>query len=136
MADLFRKLEGAALDTTEALNVVLESLLYNEAGLIPAITQDADSGDVLMLAWMNRTAIERTLSDGRGTYFSRSRGKLWQKGETSGHFQDLVEMRFDCDGDAILLRVRQQGPACHTNRPNCFYLRAEGDRVRVISAPA
>ena len=114
----------------------LDAINWDNNGLVPAIAQDVETGQVLTLAWMNRDAIEKTLADGRATYFSRSRGKLWRKGEMSGHFQDLEEMRFDCDGDAILLRVRQQGPACHTNRPNCFYLQVDGDRVRVISAPA
>ncbi len=97
------------------------SLKFDEQGLIPAIAQDADSGEVLMLAWMNAAAVARTLATGRVTYWSRSRGKLWVKGETSGHVQELVEMRIDCDRDTILVLVRQRGPACHTNRRSCFY---------------
>ncbi len=97
------------------------SLKFNEQGLIPAIAQDADSGEVLMLAWMNAEAVARTCQSGRVTYWSRSRGKLWVKGETSGHVQELVEMRIDCDRDTLLVLVRQTGPACHTNRRSCFY---------------
>ncbi len=97
------------------------SLKYNDQGLIPVIAQDADSGEVLMLAWMNAEAVARTRHSGRVTYWSRSRGKLWVKGETSGHVQELVEMRVDCDRDTLLVLVRQTGPACHTNRRSCFY---------------
>ena len=113
----------------------LDSVKFNADGLVPAIAQDADSGEVLMLAWMNRQAIEHTLAEGVACYYSRSRDALWRKGETSGHVQDLVSVRFDCDGDAVLLKVRQTGPACHTNRPSCFYLEVDDDRVRVISEP-
>ena len=98
-----------------------ESLTYNEAGLIPAIAQDAESGEVLMMAWMNAEAVARTLATGRVTYWSRSRAAFWVKGESSGHVQELVELRVDCDRDALLVRVRQTGPACHTNRRSCFY---------------
>jgi phosphoribosyl-AMP cyclohydrolase len=135
VADLFNEFEEADLDTTRSLDTVLSALPYDANGLVPAIAQDAETGEVLMLAWMNRAAIERTLAEGRACYYSRSRQTLWQKGETSGHVQALEELSFDCDGDAILLRVRQTGPACHTNRPSCFYLRVEGDQVRVISKP-
>ena len=88
-----------------------------------------------MLAWMNRQALERTLRDGYACYWSRSRSQLWVKGETSGHRQKLLELRFDCDGDAVLLLVEQVGPACHTNRPSCFYALVDGDSVRVTSDP-
>ena len=84
---------------------------------------------------MSRVSIEATLEDGWVTYFSRSRNELWRKGESSGHRQSLEAMRFDCDGDAILLSVKQEGPACHTNRPNCFYLKVEGDNVVIESEP-
>jgi len=97
------------------------SLTYDAAGLLPVIAQDADSLAVLMLAWMNADAVARTLATGRVTYWSRSRQALWVKGESSGHVQDLVEMRLDCDRDCLLVLVRQTGPACHTNRPSCFY---------------
>lgn len=107
---------------------MLARLRFDERGLIPAIAQDAASGDVLMLAWMNADAIRASLAEGRAVYWSRSRGALWRKGESSGHTQKLVDFRFDCDADALLLVVDQTGPACHTNRPNCFFtaLRAEG----------
>ncbi len=111
----------------------LDDLVFNEHGLIPAIAQDAESGQVLMVAWMDRTAITRTLAEGYACYWSRSRKAYWRKGETSGHLQELRELRFDCDGDAILLKVAQTGPACHTNRPSCFYLLVDGARVRVTS---
>lgn len=94
---------------------------FNADGLIAAIAQDADTGDVLMLAWMNDAALRATIDTGRGTYWSRSRQALWIKGETSGHTQAVVEIRVDCDQDAVLLKVRQTGGACHTGRASCFY---------------
>jgi len=97
------------------------TLSYNEAGLIPAIAQDEASGAVLMMAWMNAEAVAQTLATGRVTYWSRSRQAFWVKGETSGHAQELVGMRIDCDRDSLLLQVRQTGPACHTGRRSCFY---------------
>ena len=127
------QLETAITGTRERLTDVLDALRYNDDGLVAAIAQDADTGDVLMLAWMNRTAIERTLADGYATYYSRSRQTLWRKGETSGHVQRVRRMRIDCDGDAILLTVEQTGPACHTDRPTCFYLMVDGNDV-VVSA--
>ena len=90
-------------------------------GLIAAIAQDASSDEVLMLAWMNREALIQTLETKRATYFSRSRQKLWFKGESSGNFQEVVELKFDCDGDAILLKVKQTGAACHTGEKSCFH---------------
>ena len=110
------------------------SLRYNDAGLIPVIAQDYTTGDVLMLAWMNADAVARTLATGRVTYWSRSRGAFWVKGETSGHVQDLVEMRIDCDRDCLLLRVHQTGPACHTNRRSCFYTAVQGGAEVVVIA--
>ena len=97
------------------------TLKFNADGLIPAIAQDATSGEVLMLAWMNAESIERTLETGQVTYWSRSRQSFWVKGETSGNLQRLVEMRLDCDRDCLLVRVEQTGPACHTGRRSCFY---------------
>ena len=97
------------------------SLIYNDAGLIPVIAQDVHTGDVLMMAWMNAQAVAQTLVTGRVTYWSRSRQAFWIKGESSGHVQELVELRVDCDRDCLLVRVRQTGPACHTNRRSCFY---------------
>ena len=102
---------------------------------MPAIAQDHATGAVLMLAWMNREAIEQTLTTGRVVYFSRSRQALWRKGDTSGNTQGLVSLRFDCDADAILLSVNQQGPACHTDRTHCFYLEVRGDSVVVDGEP-
>ena len=101
------------------------TLTYNEAGLIPAIAQDHGTGEVLMLAWMNADAVTRTLETGHVTYWSRSRQAFWVKGETSGHVQELVEFRVDCDRDAILVRVRQTGPACHTGERSCFFTKVE-----------
>lgn len=97
------------------------SLKYDANGLIPCIAQDDESGEVLMMAWMNAQSVAQTLATGRVTYWSRSRAAFWIKGETSGHVQHLVELRVDCDRDCLLVRVRQQGPACHTNRRSCFY---------------
>ena len=111
------------------------SLRYNDQGLIPAIAQDEASGDVLMMAWMNPEAVARTLQTGRVTYWSRSRQAFWVKGETSGHVQELVELRVDCDRDALLLRVRQTGPACHTGRRSCFYTAVRGGDEVEIEAP-
>jgi phosphoribosyl-AMP cyclohydrolase len=112
---------------------------FNADGLITVITVDHASGEVLMLAHMNSEALSRTLSTGDAWYFSRSRNALWRKGETSGNTQRVVEMRVDCDQDAILIRVEQQGPACHTNRRSCFYRVVEtgpGDPVlRITSLP-
>lgn len=98
-----------------------DSLTYNDKGLIPAIAQDAATGEVLMMAWMNSGAVAQTLATGRVTYWSRSRQSFWIKGETSGNTQQLVEMSVDCDRDCLLLQVEQTGPACHTNRRSCFY---------------
>lgn len=111
------------------------SLKYDDKGLIPAIAQDAGTGDVLMFAWMNRDAVEATLASGDVTYWSRSRGELWRKGATSGHVQRLVEMRVDCDRDCLLLRIEQTGPACHTNRRSCFYTAIDADGERELMAP-
>ena len=107
------------------MSAFLEALKFDAAGLIPAIAQQHDSGEVLMLAWMTREAVEETLATSRVCYWSRSRQKLWRKGETSGHVQRLVEMRLDCDGDTLLLRVDQEGPACHTGERSCFFRRIE-----------
>jgi len=104
-------------------------LKYNADGLIPAIAQQHDTGEVLMMAWMNREAVAETLATGQVCYFSRSRNKLWRKGERSGQAQRLVEFRFDCDADAVLLQVDQSGVACHTGRRNCFYRAVQGDDV-------
>jgi len=111
------------------------SLRYDANGLIPAIAQDHATGDVLMMAWMTAEAVAMTLASGRVTYWSRSRGAFWAKGETSGHVQRLVEMRVDCDRDCLLLMVEQTGPACHTNRRSCFYTAVRADEEIEIMAP-
>lgn len=126
-------LEVAAAGTSVDLAEFLDAVKFNDQGLVPAIAQDRASGTVLMLAWMNRTSIEQTLASGSVTYFSRSRQSLWQKGEASGNTQRLLSMQFDCDGDAILMQVDQTGPACHTERANCFYLDVQGRQVVVNS---
>ena len=111
------------------------TLRYDAQGLVPAIAQDAATGAVLMLAWMNAEAVAETLATGRVTYWSRSRRALWRKGETSGHVQRLVEMRIDCDRDALLLLVEQTGPACHTGRRSCFHTAVRDGREVEILAP-
>ncbi len=111
------------------------SLKYDANGLIPCIAQDHVSGEVLMMAWMNRAALERTLATGNVTYWSRSRQAFWVKGETSGHIQKLVEMRIDCDRDCLLALVDQTGPACHTNRRSCFYVALRDQREVEILEP-
>jgi phosphoribosyl-AMP cyclohydrolase len=119
---------------------ILDAIAFGENGLVPAIAQQHDSGEVLMLAWMNREAVAETLASGRVCYFSRSRARLWRKGETSGQEQRLVELRVDCDGDTLLLLVDQHGVACHTGRRACFFRAArQGDeriwRLVEIAAP-
>lgn len=112
----------------------IDQLIFNDSGLIPVVTQEATSGEVLMLAFANRTAVERTMETGRAHYWSRSRNALWQKGETSGHVQEIVEVRADCDADSLLYLVRQTGPACHTGEHSCFHRLAEGDQLSTASA--
>ena len=106
-----------------AREAFVNAVAFNEDGLVPVIAQSAATGAVLMMAWMNRETLERTLLTGEVTYWSRSRQDVWRKGETSGHTQHLVEAWIDCDGDALLLKVDQIGPACHTGAPSCFYRR-------------
>lgn len=123
VSTLFKRLEGALPDDTLPAAVeVLDAVGFNADGLIPAIAQQHDSGEVLMMAWMNREALEETLSTGRVCYFSRSRGKLWRKGESSGQQQLLKAATLDCDGDTLLLQVEQTGAACHSGRRSCFYV--------------
>jgi phosphoribosyl-AMP cyclohydrolase len=111
----------------------LGSVSFDASGLVPAIAQQHDTGEVLMMAWMNRAAIEETLHTGRVCYWSRSRGKLWRKGETSGQVQRLVELRIDCDNDCLLLLVDQTGVACHTGRRSCFFTAIRGGERTVIA---
>ena len=115
----------------------VSSLRFDDRGLIPAIAQDATSGEVLMMAWMNAEAVAKTLETGRVTYWSRSRKAFWIKGESSGHVQKLVDFRVDCDRDCLLVVVNQTGPACHTNRRSCFYTGVrEGVEVELMSPVA
>jgi phosphoribosyl-AMP cyclohydrolase len=111
---------------------LLALVSFNTDGLVPAIAQQHDTGEVLMMAWMNRDAIDETLSTGRVCYYSRSRAGLWRKGETSGQVQHLKELRVDCDGDTLLLLVDQKGVACHTGRRSCFYRAARDGTVATI----
>jgi len=126
------ELEHASAGESRPLSTVLNALPWNADGLIAAIAQQHDTGQVLMLAWMNRAALDETLNRGQVCYWSRSRRRLWRKGETSGHRQRLVQARLDCDGDAVLLLVDQHGPACHTGRLSCFYNAVDRDRVMVL----
>ncbi len=111
-----------------------DSLKFDASGLLPVIAQEAETGEVLMLAWMNAEAVRRTLDTGRVTYWSRSRQEYWVKGETSGNVQHLLELRLDCDRDCLLVRVRQTGPACHTGRRSCFYTAIRnGEEVELLA---
>ena len=111
------------------------TLRFDEKGLIPAIAQDVEDGTVLMMAWMNQEAVEQTLSSRKVSYWSRSRQSFWVKGESSGHIQELVDFRYDCDRDCVLVLVKQTGPACHTNRRSCFYSAVRNDEVVEIMQP-
>lgn len=106
---------------TEEMDSLLGRIQWNEQGLVPAIAQDAENGEVLMMAWMNRESLKLTITSGRAVYFSRSRNCLWRKGDTSGHTQALVELRVDCDADCLLMKVHQTGAACHTGSRSCFF---------------
>jgi len=131
----FKELESLKAGQGFALEDALAALPWNADGLLPAIAQQYDSGEVLMLAWMNETALRETLQKRRVCYWSRSRQSLWRKGESSGQIQELRELRFDCDGDTILLKVDQTGPACHTGRRDCFYNKVDGERLVVDREP-
>jgi phosphoribosyl-AMP cyclohydrolase len=112
--------------STEEL-VGIDQVVFDERGLVPVIAQDVETGDVLMLAWATRESLRMTITEGRMVYWSRSRGELWRKGETSGHVQHLDELRVDCDADVVLARVHQEGAACHTGARTCFF-RSLGER--------
>jgi len=116
---------------------VIESLKWNADGLVPAIVQDVSNGRVLMLAWMNRAALEKTMETRRTWFWSRSRQKYWMKGETSGHVQVVKDVAFDCDGDTILIQVEQKGAACHEGYRSCFFrsLRDDGNASQVTESP-
>jgi phosphoribosyl-AMP cyclohydrolase len=126
----------AAEHYTGAMMDWLDQIKWDAQGLLPVIAQERDSGDVLMFAWMNREALALTAARGQAVYWSRSRGKLWHKGEESGHLQLVHEMRLDCDNDVLLLKITQQGHepgiACHTGRHSCFYQRYESGRWEVV----
>ena len=128
----FKSIESASLGQAFPLDKAINELSFNDQGLIAVITQDFTSKDVRMMAWMNLSALLKTLDTGQMTYWSRSRNALWIKGETSGHTQELVEMSFDCDGDTILCKVNQKGAACHTRRPNCFYLKTQVQNNQIV----
>ena len=132
---IWKKTEKFETGQSMPLTQVMSDLPWNEQGLLPAIAQQFDSKEVLMMAWMNQQALQETLQTGRVCYWSRSRQQLWRKGESSGQVQLLKEMRFDCDGDTVLLLVDQTGPACHTGRRHCFYNLVRDDEVVVDSEP-
>ena len=118
-----------------ANDTLLDALKFDSAGLVAAVAQQHDTGEILMLAWMNREAVEQTLATGNAVYWSRSRQALWRKGETSGQVQRVVSLRLDCDGDAVLLRVDQTGVACHTGRRSCFFREVQNGEWVTISEP-
>ena len=120
-------------DRAAAVPAVVEAITFNADGLVAAIAQQYDSGEVLMMAWMNRDAVAETLSTGRVCYWSRSRGKLWRKGETSGQVQVLKDFRWDCDADTVLVQVDQEGVACHTGRRSCFFNAVREGKPAVIA---
>ena len=120
---------------TNPIERALAEIKFGPDGLVPAIAQQHDTGEVLMMAWMNRDAVRISLTESRACYWSRSRGGLWRKGETSGQVQHLRELRLDCDGDAVLLLVDQTGVACHTGRRSCFFRAWRRDRWSVIAEP-
>jgi phosphoribosyl-AMP cyclohydrolase len=131
----FKQLEPLKQGERVALQDALDQLRFDENGLIPAIAQQQKTGEVLMMAWMNRASIEETLKTGHVCYWSRSRQSFWRKGESSGNIQTLIELRIDCDGDTLLCVVDQKGPACHTDRTNCFYLRVDDENLSIIANP-
>lgn len=129
---IWHQLELAHAGETLPWSAVLPALTWNNEGFLPAIAQRHDTGEVLMMAWMNAESLSETLRTRKVCYWSRSRQCLWRKGESSGHHQRLIEARLDCDGDCLLLLVEQTGPACHTFRSNCFYNAIRNDTVEVL----
>lgn len=130
-----KETEREPAGTKHAWAEVRALVRFDADGLVPAIAQQHDTGEVLMLAWMNAAALDETLASGRAVYWSRSRKALWRKGESSGQVQRVLAVRLDCDGDALLLHVDQHGPACHTGRRSCFYHRIARDEVEIIDDP-
>ncbi len=130
MALFMKPLTGEAQDETDELRPK-----FGPDGLIAAIAQDVETDEILMLAWMNAEALSKTIKTGRATYYSRSRDQLWEKGETSGHTQEVADILVDCDQDAIVLKVRQKGAACHTDRKSCFYRRVDTHGRRLSFVP-
>lgn len=116
-----------------AIEMLIAAVQFDSQGLVPAIAQQHDTGEVLMMAWMNRDAVAETMRSGRACYWSRSRRAPWRKGDTSGHIQTLVDLRVDCDGDTLLVLVDQTGVACHTGRHNCFFRAIRGDSLGTIA---
>jgi len=114
------------------LNSIVSSLKFDEKGLIPAIIQDAENNEILMFAFMNREAVEKTLTSGLATFYSRSRNKLWVKGESSGHTQEVREVYFDCDNDCLLVKIKQNVAACHTGYRSCFFNKIENGKVVTV----
>jgi phosphoribosyl-AMP cyclohydrolase len=127
--------EDSATIGADTIAKLLAALCFDANGLVPAIAQQHDTGEVLMMAWMNKDAVAETLTTGRVCYWSRGRGRLWRKGETSGQVQYLTEFRIDCDGDTILLQVAQEGVACHTGRRACFFRAVRDGALVEIAAP-
>lgn len=119
-----------AQETVETTDKV--AIRFNADGLVPAIVQDADSGQVLMMAWMNDEALRRTLETRKATFYSRSRAKVWVKGESSGHVQQVMQVLVDCDQDALLVRCKSHGPACHAGYQTCFYRANDGSHLSVV----
>ena len=130
---MIKTLENLPTGSSLALQEVIDNLPWNAQGLINAVTQQYDSGELLMVAWMNKEALLETIASKRACYWSRSRQCLWRKGETSGHTQEVKSIFLDCDGDAVLLKVDQKRAACHTGRKSCFYNQIIDDRVVVVN---
>lgn len=125
--------DGKTTISDAAIGRAIDAILFDANGLVPAIAQQHDTGEVLMMAWMNADAVTETLRTGRVCYYSRSRRKLWRKGESSGQTQTLVDFRIDCDGDTILVLVDQHGVACHTGRRNCFFNAVRDEGMEIIA---
>ncbi|WP_417536055.1 phosphoribosyl-AMP cyclohydrolase [Methylophaga sp.] len=130
---MIETLENLPTGSSLALQEVIDNLPWNTQGLINTVAQQYDSGELLMVAWMNKEALLETVASKRACYWSRSRQCLWRKGETSGHTQEVKSIFLDCDGDAVLLKVDQKGAACHTGRKSCFYNQIIDDRVVVVN---